>query len=814
MARQALQLAGIEVTARQAGRFALSGTRTTIDRSAIAHLQASSLGDLLQLIPGQLTRNPTLTDPVQSLLRQVPTTAEAARANALGTSIVLDGAPLSNNANLQTDVVILNRAPGDAPPFASVAGRGVDLRSISPDEVERVEIVQGIPSARHGDLTTGLMNIQTRIGARQPEARLRVNPTLLDLSTSAGWGDGAVRSGWSMTGTITGARDDPRQTLDNFYRGSVLLAWRSPDLLDGRLESALRLRGWRTLDESLRDPDDDRFQRERESRDRGFRVGWTGRWVPREGGETTLRWTASLDASQQTGRFQGRVIRGITPLSPATEDTTRVGVFGPSSYINETTVDGRPTEGYLRVEAESSAETGPIRHLFLVGGEWRHSRNRGAGRQFDPLRPPQQNYNVGERPRDLRDIPALDIVSAYLENRVRIPLGDRRLEARAGLRFDNVAPRTPTRGQFGTELQPRVNAALDLTSSLRARVGWGRAAKAPPLSILYPGPRYFDLVNFNYFAQDPAERLLIVTTRVVEPSNEGASSYTSDKLETALQWARGGVRAEATLYREQTRGAWGWDRELVVFPLDRFGIVETPSGAPPVLTPEPVRQDTLFSAYDVPRPTRDILNRGFEFDLALPEWSRTGTSVSLSGAWTRTTSENRSRSINTQAFYATSSTPPDRVGIYPSDGFEGERISTSLRVIQRLPEVGMVVSGHVQTVWRERRQVIDVATLPTGFVDRTGREVSLSPEAAASPEFEDLRRSVTEGYQALDDPPALWLMNMRLSKSLPSELELAFFVNNVLASRPLHENPRTGGLVQRNPPLFFGVEIVSRFDLF
>ncbi|TVP60359.1 MAG: outer membrane receptor protein, partial [Gemmatimonadales bacterium] len=166
VSERALELPALVVSAREGTRSSAPGSRSTIDRSAVEHLQASSLADLLQLIPGQVAGNPSLASAQQSLLRQVPTTAEAARANALGTSLVMDGTPISNNANLQTDVTILNSGAGSLPPFSSVAGRGVDLRSVSPDEIESLEVIRGIPSARHGDLTTGLILVQTRVGAR------------------------------------------------------------------------------------------------------------------------------------------------------------------------------------------------------------------------------------------------------------------------------------------------------------------------------------------------------------------------------------------------------------------------------------------------------------------------------------------------------------------------------------------------------------------------------------------------------------------------------------------------------------------------
>jgi len=100
----------ISLVASQVNRLDQPGTVNRITREGIEHIQASNLADLFELLPGQLSGTPSLTSARQSLLRQVPTTSEAARANALGTGFFVDGIPLSNNANLQDDVAILNAA--------------------------------------------------------------------------------------------------------------------------------------------------------------------------------------------------------------------------------------------------------------------------------------------------------------------------------------------------------------------------------------------------------------------------------------------------------------------------------------------------------------------------------------------------------------------------------------------------------------------------------------------------------------------------------------------------------------------------------
>lgn len=46
--------------------------------------------------------------------------------------------------------------------FSSTAFVGTDLRQISADDIESVEIIRGIPSAEYGDLTSGLVVVHSK----------------------------------------------------------------------------------------------------------------------------------------------------------------------------------------------------------------------------------------------------------------------------------------------------------------------------------------------------------------------------------------------------------------------------------------------------------------------------------------------------------------------------------------------------------------------------------------------------------------------------------------------------------------------------
>ena len=48
--------------------------------------------------------------------------------------------------------------------FSSTVFVGTDLRQISADNIDNVEVVRGIPSAEYGDLTSGLVIVHSKVG--------------------------------------------------------------------------------------------------------------------------------------------------------------------------------------------------------------------------------------------------------------------------------------------------------------------------------------------------------------------------------------------------------------------------------------------------------------------------------------------------------------------------------------------------------------------------------------------------------------------------------------------------------------------------
>ena len=190
-----------EVTVTAKTRESGASTSSVIGRQAIDHLQATSQADVMQLIPGQLMDRPDLTQQQGLQLR----TLQNNSTMAFGTSIVVDGMPMSNNGNVSQGA------------FSGSAFAGTDLRQVSADNIEEVEVIRGIPSAEYGDLTSGLVVVHSKVGVTPWQAKVKINPGLQNYSVGKG-----LRLG--KAGVINANLDyakawgDPRQKTRSYDR--------------------------------------------------------------------------------------------------------------------------------------------------------------------------------------------------------------------------------------------------------------------------------------------------------------------------------------------------------------------------------------------------------------------------------------------------------------------------------------------------------------------------------------------------------------------------------------------------------------------
>ncbi len=397
MAHRALQLPSVIVTAtpeeRATGEL---GTASVVDREAIAHQTAATLQGVLELTPGVVLAAPGLDEAQQVSLRAVPasfgqaltlgasTGPSAADITAFGTAIVLDGVPLSNNANLQT------LGPRGEAFIATSAGGGVDLRQIPASTLERVEVIRGVPSARYGDITNGVIVVETRAGDVAPEARASYDPRTFITTLLGGR---SLSGGQTGTATLDVARTllSPATSASGTTRIAAQLQHRlvlgpAPDTTPGSAPGHLVLDSHVDFYRLFADnPEDPVFPGHANyTHDAHVRVNERARLAL--GRHTSATWTVAVDKTSQRSFEQDSLVRPAMPFTDRLTPGRQTGhfIFGP--YLSRLTLQGDPWLFYSRLELSFAPNLLGATNVLRAGGELRREWNGGPGYQFDQRR--------------------------------------------------------------------------------------------------------------------------------------------------------------------------------------------------------------------------------------------------------------------------------------------------------------------------------------------------------------------------------------------------------------------------------------------
>ncbi len=845
---QSLGLDEVVVTAENSKSGA---TSSKIKSEAISHVQASSLKDVLQLIPGNLATNPNLRDPGKMSIREVGTSVNS----ALGTAIIVDGIPLSNDGNLQQSISTTND-------MSSVAGTGVDIRGITVNNIESITVDVGIPSAEHGNLTSGAVHIKTKAGGSPLTVKLKADPRTKQGYMSKGFllpdNGGVLNADFDYTRSF--GHIIKHTSLYNRISGTAKYSQtffreKKPLNLEAKVSYGS------TLDGEKWDPDM-LLQEENYSHDQNILAALSLSWSLNKPWISNLSFDAGYSREWQKGfekTFTGSS-SGATFFSTATTSGEYQISYAPSSYYAEVTYDGRPYNLYLKLKASAYRKTGIVTNNLLAGIEWKSTGNNGQGRQFNPERPPA---TLGTRPRPFTDIPALDQLSFFAEDKINLEIGSTQLDLMAGIRMDNIEPA----GLFTTDgslsFDPRVNIRYQLLHSgnnkvfrdLSLRLGYGRTSKSPTLVHLYPDKDYNDVVGFNYYPE-----LIVATTTVISDTrNYNLKPAQSNKKEAGIDLQIGKIVARVTAFSEKHEK--GFVNDNVLFPQFYRDYDVLPAGYKPWYVPgdgiyytdkttgTPVKlgyeDDVKFAGYSTYRNGEVRIKKGLEYSVDFGKIQTFRTSVNVSGAYFHTESYLLDvpyyQRIDYTVFEGGVSKQRPFVVRYTDQygyGTIDKRLNTNIGLITHIPELKMLLTLTTQVIWFEKNmrklypwktklytlsELRDYLQIPDLFKsEKEGDlyyQLPVSYIIAGEPEkeysrndFQDpmaqmgIKKQITT-YFPLRTLPSLIMCNLKVSKDIGRRYRLSFFANNFLNIRPWHLDQRSGRYMRRNERPFFGADL-------
>jgi len=803
--------------------------KLVVDEAAIEYIQPISLADVLLLLPGNVYKENSMSSFGQITSRQAGSDANT----SLGVAVMTDGAPIVNDA-MRTQMVGVTENSGSFTGDTEIRDRtgmnqGVDMRYISTDHIQSVEFTRGISSAQHGNLSSGLIQVQSKYGVTPLRVRAKA-----DLKNKLAY----IGKGFKLSdkaGTLhvgvdfLNSKDDAREEMDKFTRLTAQAYYNNQlKLSEYRLGLDIKLNQTVTMNKMKKDELTYEYEET-------YKADYSKTSLLVKSDLTLNRpWIEKLDLLVSSDVVFDKITRHKMVLSSsgplnvplAKEEGEHEGIFLPGKYYSDFYIDNIPVNLFTQLNATSRFQLNDhIQSNLLYGLEYRRSKNRGDGAVIeDEIRPPFPYDNSYMRPRPNHQIPALSIGAAYLQADFLHSVGDHLIKLSVGGRLTEMFNLADDYALSGKVLaEPRVNLFYTFGKEFKNtfRAGYGEENKLPTLDYLYPEKLYKDFYMLNAYSNSEEYRRLITYTRIFDIENKEIRENRNRKMEVGWDMEYKGFDVSLTAFYEKTSS--GFEYFTVYNPLT-YDLYRTLKPGVDIKNRIPQKEDYVEEKYSLFATSSRVMNskktvkKGVEYRVIFPKITPLYTSVELNGAFYKTNYS----SVLPEYYY------PDKliasqvypyVGIYntnPQD--EYRRFNTNIWLNTHIPKFKLIFTNFIQFVWVSSTQYKDRhQKYPYAYMDTEG---NILPVTSAELEkidsddmiFRHLKKTILPIKYARDSKPVSMIWNIKAMKEFNKYIKLSFFVNGIIDINPKYTTGEKKTERDWTDP-YFGVELFLNFSL-
>jgi hypothetical protein len=807
LTKTSLLLKEVNVMAREKPQ---SATTSSIKRAAIEHLQPSSMGDLLQLLPGGLLSDSKLNTSNQVSMRQAGTDNNT----AMGTAVVVDGVPMSNNANMQSFYGTNNTT--DVSNTKNPVNGGVDLRQISTDHVDEVEVIRGIPSVKYGDLTSGAIIVKSKKGETPLTFRIKSDPLNKLVYVGKGYrlpkDAGTINFGIDYTKYVA----DQRSPFDQYQRITSSLSYEK--LIRKVFLSTTQVGFTGTIDKQVTDPDimnkEDNYQSDYKS----FKLSNSGTWNINKGILYKAEYTLSANYAQDIlNRTNTVTLNSPIGISLSNAEGESLGMFLPSEYLSTYKVDGKPFNFYSQLTTYLHPKIGKTFNNLLLGVEFRLDKNFGDGSIYDLTRPPFPNMSSSSRPRAPKDIPSMQKLTVFAEDNFTAKVGEGKLGITAGLRgtrLGNLSSLSAMYNKF--YIEPRLNINYQLPAfqlfdnpfEMGIKGGFGDQLKFPTTFQLYPEKAYYDISELNYYStSNENNRMVYLLTKIKDRTNNDLTAARNRKYEIGFDLNYKGVSLNVTAFSENENN--GFEEQSMYFP-QSYNLYDASSftgTGKPTVNDFTYQSKKMFLSYSFTTNAAKIIKKGIEYQLSTKKISAINTEIVLNGAWFQTQYDISQPRYKYPNIVSNGDYYP-YVGVFNagSDSKINEQLNTTLFLNTHFSKQRLLFSTSIQTVWYTSYQMIKYNGIPDSYIDLNNNVLLFTESEKQNPAFKPLIETFSTAYFDPERTPVSLEVNLKVTKEIGNNLKLSFFVNRLLDYNPRYTT-RFGVSTQKWVIPFMGAEI-------
>ncbi len=756
----------------------------TFNEEAIERIQAFSLMDILNTLPGKQLAPPNINS-AQTLTLRNTLGGTYGLNNSLGIPIIVDGVTLSNDGNMQSRPITQRGMGGSVLPatngsFANdVPFRGIDLREIPVESIEKIEVIQGVASAEYGELTDGAIIIERKAGKSPLQFTTNINAGSTNYSLNKGFNLPSKLGGLTTDFNYAISNNDPRDKFQEYRRYGASIRWQYS--INKSIKNKLNFDYNRKVDEGKLDPDDGN-RREYYSKQNGIRLSNTTDFKISSKYLNNVNLTLSYAIANQDSYsqwFLNQATKGYTA-----KDTTGIyeGTVLGGQYLAVEQIVGRPITASGNLRFTSLLNIGNTFHTLTYGVNSNYTNNGGKGVVSDPDRPRTVNFNnTNIRPYSFQQTPSMVNSGIYFTDNIGYKVFGKRINSNLGVRLDS---------QNGSlSFQPRLSTQINLSEEWNFGLAYGISTKSPTLAQIYPPPAWIDIPLI--FALNSDAALYLVYTKKFESANPDIKPSKSSQAEFTLNFNNKTFSSRLNVFYKGSTNGFNSVHQYQPIILPNYNFNYDAGTKKFVYQENGTFTNYSQSSYYSIANVMNSDSYGFDWSLALNKIPAINTNLSTSTSFIISEENNKVVDIvplNTPIIINGSNV---NYGLYqPLSNDKRSVLTSKLNSTTHIPKIGFVVMTNTDFYWVNSRKSKYTNELQPaiGYLDQNMQRVLFSGGQTSVIPPRNLNLGNT------DQKLMYGIFSMSVAKEINKRIRIAITSYNTFNFRPEYSytDPDTG----------------------
>lgn len=759
----------------------------------------------------------------------------ADKNSSLGIAVTSDGVPqTSDGVRIQMVGITENSysGSGDSQIKARTGiNSGTDMRYISTDHIQSVEVNRGISSPKYGNLSAGQILVNSKYGVSPLKIRTKIDLKNKLFYAGKGFSLGEKAGNIHIGADYLYSYDDIREEMEKFTRITAQAYYNNKIKLGGSRSLDIDFKAAQTVSVNKMKKDEltyeynETYKADYNKTDLMLKTKFNlhSPYVESLGITTSLTRTSDV-----VDRHYCVITANPKSMPLSYSEGESEGFYLPTMYYSDFYVENIPVNFYTQLNFKSRFDVASKLSLALeYGADFSSVKNRGDGAVIkDEKLPPFPSDNSYMRPRRNYQIPAVETGAAYiLSSWAYRPGDDKTLKIDFGYRFTQMMNLGKEYALYHRVLpEPRLNASFSAGKTFKhtLRLGYGTENKLPTMDYLYPEKIYKNFWVLNAYTNNPENRHLITYTKIFDAVNTDIRENKNQKIEGGYDFSVSSFEVSLTAFYEHSSTGYEYFKFYTPVTYPYFSELKPDAD---ITGRRPEKNDYMeetfseFATFTQVKNSEKVIKRGFEYRVITPQISSIKTNVEINGAYYYTVYGTSLPSY----FYPNSRIGNNMypyVGVYDLDGKnKRSRLNTNFWFNTHIPKFRMVFTNFFQLIWFQTKQYTDnfagvYKKIPYEYIDFDNVVHTVTPEIASKindnseTSWNQLRRQSTTLTYAKEEKPVYMMWNIKVTKEFSDNAKLSFFVNGILDVHPQYESGTSARTKREWSNPFFGMELI------